>query len=383
MQRGLTTDFKVAAHEITVLLDSRLADFSPPLATDHIVQVSQSESSAKIMAEVAREMDAVFIVAPEANQTLKKLVELVEAASLCSLNSSPAAIDQAADKTTLPIRLKSLGLKGPKTLTFATNEPVEYVARTVKTEFGFPSIFKPSNGAGCSAMSIVQSEAEVFQAIEKIKMESSDKVIVQEFIEGASSSVSLIVADNKALPITLNLQDITLAHPEGVSSYNGGLVPFEHPLKDEAFEAAKRISESFGGLRGYVGVDLVLAEDQVFVVEVNPRLTTSYVGLRRVADFNIAEAITDAATKKALPESSHPIGVSCFSKVPVSRPVIFAWQEFLQMEELTSPPFPVPNEETCYAMLQSYGDTTENALRNLSEAKKHLQDVWLRGQHPW
>ena len=181
---------------------------------------------------------------------------------------------------------------------------------------------------------------------------------MQEFIEGSSASVSLICADAKALPVSLNLQDITFAPPEGVSSYNGGLVPFEHPLKEEAFEAAKRVAESFGGLRGYVGVDVILAEKGVFIVEVNPRLTTSYVGLRRVADFNVADAIVDAAVKGVLPESAQPVGVSCFSKVPVSRPVIFAWQDFLRMEELISPPFPIADEEICYAMLQSYGDTT-------------------------
>ena len=38
--------------------------------------------------------------------------------------------------------------------------------------------------------------------------------------------------------------------------------------------------ESFSGLRGYVGVDVVLGQDKLYVVDVNPRLTTSYVGLR-------------------------------------------------------------------------------------------------------
>jgi len=383
MQRGLTTDFKVAGNEVTVLLDARLADFSPPLAADHIMQVSEVGSAALIMEKVAESMDAVLIVAPEADQNLQKLTERVESTGARSLNSKPADIAQAADKAAFPARLKGLGLNSPKTLKFGLEDPIGDIIRAVKDELGFPSIFKPSNGAGCSGMSFVRGEAEIAQAVDKIRGDPSDEVIVQEFIEGASASVSLVVADAKGLPVSLNLQDITFAPPEGVSSYNGGLVPFEHPLKDEAFEAAKRVAESFGGLRGYVGVDMVLANEGAFVVEVNPRLTTSYVGLRRVVDFNIAEAITDAAIKGALPEIAQPIGVSCFSKVPISRPVIFAWQEFLRMEELISPPFPIANEEICYAMLQSYGDTTENALRNLSEAKEHLRIAWLGGQHPW
>ena len=36
---------------------------------------------------------------------------------------------------------------------------------------------------------------------------------------------------------------------------------------------------------------------RAFVVDVNPRLTTSYVGLRRVANFNVAEAMVNAVLK--------------------------------------------------------------------------------------
>ena len=49
------------------------------------------------------------------------------------------------------------------------------------------------------------------------------------------------------------------------------------------------------GLRGYVGVDVVLgtAADGSgdVVIEINPRLTTSYIGLRALARFNLAEAL--------------------------------------------------------------------------------------------
>ena len=46
---------------------------------------------------------------------------------------------------------------------------------------------------------------------------------------------------------------------------------------------------------GYVGVDLVLGRDpngsEDYVIEVNPRLTTSYVGLRAAAKSNLADSM--------------------------------------------------------------------------------------------
>jgi hypothetical protein len=46
------------------------------------------------------------------------------------------------------------------------------------------------------------------------------------------------------------------------------------------------------GLLGYVGVDVLLGDDgQDWVIEINPRLTTSYVGLRALAASNLCEAL--------------------------------------------------------------------------------------------
>ncbi len=54
-------------------------------------------------------------------------------------------------------------------------------------------------------------------------------------------------------------------------------------------------------MRGYLGVDLILGPQGVSVIEVNPRLTTSYVGLRRVIRENLAGLIARAALGRALP----------------------------------------------------------------------------------
>jgi predicted ATP-grasp superfamily ATP-dependent carboligase len=55
--------------------------------------------------------------------------------------------------------------------------------------------------------------------------------------------------------------------------------------------------------RGYLGVDLLLgpADDgsQDYVIEVNPRLTTSYVGLRALSETNVARAMLDVAAGRA------------------------------------------------------------------------------------
>jgi predicted ATP-grasp superfamily ATP-dependent carboligase len=48
-------------------------------------------------------------------------------------------------------------------------------------------------------------------------------------------------------------------------------------------------------------VDLVLGEETCWLIEINPRPTTSYVGLRRVVDLNMAAAIWQACRDGSLP----------------------------------------------------------------------------------
>jgi len=96
------------------------------------------------------------------------------------------------------------------------------------------------------------------------------------------------------MPLSLNLQNI--GFDGGKLVYNGGKVPYEHGLSDDAKDIARKAVESVKGLKGYVGVDLLLdeAHEEIYILEINPRLTTSYVALRRLLNFNLGEAIIDA-----------------------------------------------------------------------------------------
>ena len=51
------------------------------------------------------------------------------------------------------------------------------------------------------------------------------------------------------------------------------------------------VGPDIDGLRGYVGVDMVLGDAGDYAIEINPRLTTSYLGLRQLCQQNLAELI--------------------------------------------------------------------------------------------
>lgn len=251
-------------------------------------------------------------------------------------------------------------------------ENLSHIKRVV-SELGFPVVFKPIDGVGCSGLSVVRDASQITAAVNKIMRKSSSECfIVQKLIKGVSASVSLILTGEKALPITLNKQMVTLAPPHLQSSYNGGMVPFTHSLEEEALNAAQRAVNSLKGLKGYVGVDMVLAKDGPVVIEVNPRLTTSYIGLRKVVNFNPAQAIIDAVFRQKLPENVRSLGCVFFSKVKVPSPNPLIFSKIYKLDEVVSPPFPLVDNEPVYALLASYSTRLKNAQATFYRAKKRL-----------
>lgn len=156
-------------------------------------------------------------------------------------------------------------------------------------------IIKPLVGVDCEDIVILEDIDDLSYDLEKIFPPGS-RIIVQEYVEGPDISVSLISDGERAIPISLNEQFVELKNDKGI--YLGGKLPYETKYKDEAFEVATKAVESIEGLKGFVGVDLKINADEkdiysVYLLEINSRFTTPYVGLSKVANFNIGKSIIE------------------------------------------------------------------------------------------
>ena len=366
MLRCISADFKAAGHEVTVFLDARISKLNPPLEADCIIPIFYADEPRRFLSNIAKINDAIYIIAPETSQTLQSLVKQAEETGKTSLNSKSSVIGEVSDKTQLYEKLNKKGLKTPKTIVLNNTDNLTQIEQAIKREFIYPVVFKPIDGAGCSGISLVQGESDIKGAIIKIKAESvNTHFIAQEYLEGESVSVSGLCNGKNILSLSLNKQNIHLAPQQEASSYNGGCVPFGHRQKQDAFETVAKVAESFSGLRGYIGIDLILAKDMIFVLDVNARLTTSYVGLRQVVGFNVAQAVIDSVVEEKMPNKTQLIGIACFSKIqtPILRFGGYdRYQRAAKLGGLVSPPFPLK-------------DCAEASLFNHGLWRKHW---WMR-----
>lgn len=376
MLQSFTEDLKAAGHHVTVLLDERISKLNPPLKADFIIPVSQPQEPTLFLLGLARVNDAAYIIAPETASTLQKIVKTIESTGKTSLNCSSDAIAEVADKAKLTETLQKNGYITPKTALFNINDSLKYIKESINCKLSYPLVFKPVDGAGCSGVSLIKDEDRIQDAIEKLKKEAdSKKFIVQEFVEGESVSVSLLSNGSKAVAFSLNKQNITLAEPTGESTYNGGYTPLNHPNQDHIFVLSEKIVETLPGLRGYIGVDLIINQKGLYLVDVNPRLTVSYVGVRSIVNFNLAQAIIKAVTHQHLPQKTPAKAYSYYTKIKTPNSTLQTYQKTADLSVIISPPFPLSNQTNSYTLISCTKIIQAEAVDSLEEAKKNICSI--------
>jgi len=227
----------------------------------------------------ARSSDHVLLIAPEFNGLLAERCRWVEEAGGRLLGPSSAAVRLTADKLRLARRLRAAGVPTPPCTRCPGPER-------------FPAVLKPRDGAGSQATFLVRDRDELTHRSAQAAAEGwRGELVLQPFVPGTAASVAMLLGPGRCVPLPPAAQHLS---DDGRFHYQGGRVPLAAGLRERAVALARRAVEAVPGLSGYVGVDLVLGdEDQV--IEINPRLTTSYVGLRALARTNLAEAMLRVA----------------------------------------------------------------------------------------
>ena len=142
-------------------------------------------------------------------------------------------------------------------------------------------------------------------------------------------------------------------------------------------KAAEKAVEAVSGLKGYVGVDIILTDKEPIIIEINPRLTVSYIGLRKAMNFNPAEAIISAVIRRKLPSNIQNRGYVFFSKVQVpSLPQRIT--ETYRLRNVVSPPFPI-EEDTAYALIAASSSSSRGAQSTFYSTKKRLLKLYSMG----
>lgn len=272
MLAAVVTDFQRAGHDVRVTLDMRA---NLPLSGVKTFTLAPGEDVAAAFDRAAGLCDAAVVIAPETGGALADWTRRLEALGVRSLGSSVDSIELCADKLALHEHLGRHDVPTPRT-------------RPLPVDLSLPVVVKPRDGAGCEQTFLVGDT----EALRRFSGEGN--WIAQPYCAGQSVSVSLLVQDGRGRVLQAGEQHVAV-DAGGALRYDGGRVPLEAALSERAARLAEKAVASVPGLRGYVGVDLVLGDTEAadVVIEINPRVTLSFVALVNLCEPALATALLD------------------------------------------------------------------------------------------
>jgi predicted ATP-grasp superfamily ATP-dependent carboligase len=264
MRRTIAADFAaVPCVHVLVTLDARFAEDPGPWS---IVPVGPDEEDATLC-RLASAADYTVLIAPETGGILADRSRTLASVGARSVGSSPDAVAMTGDKLRLARHLVRCGV--------ATPPGREVTPRLgLPADFPYPAVLKPIDGAGSLDTYLVRAADPCPETA--LAMPTA---ILQPLITGTAHSASFLVgAEGRAWLIAAGRQHMAIRDDRFL--YRGGTVPV---VPRGVAEGPRRAVESIAGLRGFVGVDYLWDEltQQATVLEINPRPTTSYVGLAR------------------------------------------------------------------------------------------------------
>ncbi len=264
MRRTLVREFSALADtRVIVMLDPQIVDYEGAWT---VVPVGPGEELS-IFESLASQADYTLVIAPETDGILAARARVLERCQTISLGSTPEAVELSADKMRMGTFLASRGISTPhcRLVDPATGLP---------DDFAYPAVLKPRDGAGSVHTYLIESPNSIPD-----DAKSRGHAILQPLEPGLPMSASFLVGTRSTKLLGVGRQDIVCE--DGRFVYQGGTIPAPRDwLATEVWHAL----EAVAGLRGFVGVDFVYneADRRACVLEINPRPTTSIVGLERL-----------------------------------------------------------------------------------------------------
>ncbi len=201
-------------------------------------------------------------------QTPLNLAKGLERAGVKILGTSPESIDIAEDRDRFKELVSRVGLKQPRSGIATSFEEAHLVA----SQIGYPVMVRPSYVLGGRAMRIIYSEEELKDFVSQaVEVSAGHPILIDKFLEDAIELDVDAISDGEITIIAGIMEHIEEA---GIHSGDSACVIPPFSLSDELIEKVKQITYILARelkVIGLMNVQYAVKDDEVFVLEVNPR----------------------------------------------------------------------------------------------------------------
>ena len=232
-------------------------------------------------------------------QTPLKLAVPLERAGVPILGTPPDAIDRAEDRERFEALLEKLGLKRPPAGLARSTEEAERVAERI----GYPVLVRPSYVLGGRAMEIVHDVASLRGYMRNaVRASPEHPILVDRFLADATEVDVDALCDGERVVIGAIMEHIEQA---GVHSGDSAcsIPPYSlsKPVVDEILDSTRRLALELG-VRGLMNVQYAVKDEQLFVIEVNPRASRTVPFVSKTIGRPLAKLAALVMAGKSLEE---------------------------------------------------------------------------------
>jgi carbamoyl-phosphate synthase large subunit len=291
----------------TVSTDFDISDrlYFEPLTSEDVLNIIDKEKPEGVIVQFG-------------GQTAINLAEDLSKAGVKIFGTSVNDIDRAEDRERFDEVLTQTGIPRPQGISVTNLEDAVKGA----AEIGYPVMVRPSYVLGGRAMEIVYNEEELIDYMGRaVKVTPEHPVLVDRYMQGTEVEVDAI-SDGVDVIIPGIMEHIERAgvhSGDSIAVYPPQTLP--QKVKYTIVDYTKRLAVGLH-VKGLMNIQYVVANDEVFVIEVNPRSSRTVPFLSKVTDVQMVDVATQIAMGTTIKELGFKPGlVSPKHYVAVKAPV--------------------------------------------------------------
>ena len=242
----------------------------------------------------------IGVVVAFGGQTAIKLTGFLASRGVRILGTSAEGIDTAEDRARFDALLENFGIRRPRGEAVTTLEDAVRAAG----ELGYPVLLRPSYVIGGQNMTISKNEKETAAYMRRILEGGIENpVLIDKYMPGIELEVD-VISDGKDVLIPGVMEHIERA---GVHSGDSIAVYPPYNLNDPQLEMITRVSRDLAlalGTQGLVNIQYLIFENELYVIEVNPRASRTVPYISKVTGV----PMVDLASRVMLGESLRSLG---------------------------------------------------------------------------
>ncbi|EOS57920.1 carbamoyl-phosphate synthase large subunit [Paenibacillus barengoltzii] len=282
---------------------------------------------------VIEEEKPVGVIVQFGGQTAINLAAPLQAAGVRILGTSLESIDEAEDRKKFEALLSKLGIAQPKGSTVTSVEEAVGTAQAL----GYPVLVRPSYVLGGRAMEIVYSDQELLRYMEEaVNINPQHPVLIDRYMLGKEVEVDAI-SDGETVLIPGIMEHIERA---GVHSGDSiAVYPPQHlsaELKEKIVEITVKIARELKTV-GLVNIQFVIYNNEVYVIEVNPRSSRTVPFLSKVTNIPMANVATQCILGAKLSDLGYSNGLWPESQQVAVKVPVFSFAKLRRVEPTLGP----------------------------------------------